>query len=140
VNASTSSPSSTEPLVEALATRLHKADLTAWAQITARAEQLGLSFEDLRLLLALSVRDGLSSASDLARISGFSLDAAYPAIHHLRIRGYVREEGRRYSLSEDGRWLVALLDAAHREGIQEYVDGLGARERKWLEEALGMTG
>jgi DNA-binding MarR family transcriptional regulator len=137
MNASTSRfPTSTEPLVEALSTRLHTVDLTGWAQITARAEELGLSFEDLRLLLAFKIRDGLSSVSDLARSSGFSLDAAYPAVHHLRDRGYVREERRRYSLSEDGRELVALLDAAHREGVQEYVDGLDARERKRLEEAI----
>jgi DNA-binding MarR family transcriptional regulator len=140
VNPSTSgSPTSTEPLVEVLARRLHMVDLTAWAKITARAEKLGLSFEDLRLLLALSLTDGLSSVSELARSSGFSLDAAYPAVHHLRSRGYLREERRRYALSEDGRELVALLDAAHREGIQEYVDGLDARERKWLEEAVRMT-
>ena len=99
-------------------------DLLAWARITARAAELGLSFEDLRLLLALSLRNGLSSIGDLARSSGFSLDAAYPAVHHLRSRGYVREERRRYSLSEEGRELVAVLDAAHREGIQAYVDGL----------------
>jgi DNA-binding MarR family transcriptional regulator len=118
--------------------RLHMVDLTGWTKITARAEELGLSFEDLRLLLALKIRNGASSVSDLARCSGFSLDAAYPAVHHLRSRGYVREERRRYSLSDDGRELVALLDAAHREGIQEYVDGLDAREREWLEEAARM--
>ena len=126
-------------LVEALATRLHWVDLVGWAQITARAEKLGLSFGDLRLLLALTTMNGPSSVSDLARMSGFSLDAAYPAVHHLRARGYLREERRRYSLSEEGRELVAILDAAHREGIQAYVDGLNAREREWLEEAIGMT-
>jgi hypothetical protein len=68
-------PTSTESLVEALAARLHMVDLIGWAQITARAEKLGLSFEDLRLLLALTTREGPSSVSDLARISGFSLDA-----------------------------------------------------------------
>jgi DNA-binding MarR family transcriptional regulator len=127
---------STEPLVEALAARLRMVDLIGWAQITARAEKLGLSFEDLRLLLALTTRNGPSSVTDLARIGGFSLDAAYPAVHHLRRRGYVREERRRYSLSEDGRELVAILDAAHREGIQAYVDGLDPGEREWLEVAI----
>jgi DNA-binding MarR family transcriptional regulator len=140
VNAPTGSPASTDPLVEVLATRLAMVDLTAWARITARAEELGLSFEDLRLLLALKIRNGgPSTVGDLAGISGFSLDAAYPAVHHLRSRGYVREERRRYSLTADGRELVALLDAAHREGIQEYVDGLAASERKWLEDVVRMT-
>jgi len=140
VNSSTSNPTSTDPLVEALATRLHMVDLTAWARITARAEELGLSFEDLRLLLALKISDGgPCSVSELAHSSGFSVDAAYPAIHHLRSRGYVREERRQYSFTEDGRELVALTDAAHREGIQEYVDGLDAGELKWLEEAVRMT-
>ena len=139
MNESTGSPTSTDPLVEALARRLHSVDLAAWVRITARAEELGLSFEDLRLLLALSLGNGLSSVRDLARSSGFSLDAAYPAVHHLRSRGYVREERRHYSLTEEGRELVAVLDAAHREGIQEYVDGLDEGERKWLEEAVKMA-
>jgi DNA-binding MarR family transcriptional regulator len=130
-------PTSTERLVEALTTRLRRADLIGWAQITARAEELGLSFENLRLLLALAVKDGPCSVSDLSRRSGLSLDAAYPAVHNLRARGYVREEQRQYSLSEDGRELVAILDAAHREGIQAYVDQLDPRERQQLAEVLG---
>ncbi len=132
-------PRSSDPLVEALATRLRRVDLIAWARIAAWAEKLELSFEDLRLLLALTIKDGPSSASDLAGTSGLSLDAAYPAIHDLRGRGYLREERRRYSLSEDGRELVAILDAAHREGIQAYVDQLDPRERQALEEAFGTT-
>jgi DNA-binding MarR family transcriptional regulator len=141
VNASTSrSPTSTARLVEALATRLRSVDLVGWAEITARAEKLGLSFVDLRLLLALATRDGASSVSDLARISWLSRDAAFPGVHHLRGRGYLREEQRRYSLSVEGRQLVAILDAAHRQGIQAYVDGLDARERQWLEEAIGIAG
>lgn len=140
MNASTSPPpTSTDPLVEALAMRLRRADLIGWAQITARAEELGLTFEDLRLLLALSTTSGPSNVSDLARLSGFSIDAAYPAIHQLRDRGYVREERRRYSLSDDGRELVATLDAAHREGIQAYVDQLDPRERQRLEEAVAFS-
>ena len=139
MNAPTSSPTSTETLVEAISTRLHVVDLSGWARITARAEELELSFEDLRLLLALKIRNGPSSVSDLARLSGFSLDAAYPAVHHLRSRGYVREERRRYSLTDDGRELVASIDAAHREGIREYVNGLDASERQRLGEAFGKS-
>ena len=131
---------STEPLVEALVARVRRVDLIGWAQITARAEELGLSFEDLRLLLTLATKDGPTSVSDLARISGFSTDAAYPAVHRLRHRGYWREERRRYSLSEEGREMVAVLDAAHREGIQAYVEGLGAREREWLLQAIRLSG
>jgi DNA-binding MarR family transcriptional regulator len=130
---------STDPLVEALTTRLRRIDLIAWAKITARAEELGLSFEDLRLLLALAVKDGPCSVSDLARISGLSLEAAYPAVHQLRGRGYLREERRRYLLTEDGRELIATLDAAHREGIQAYVDGLDPRERQRLDEAVRIS-
>ena len=44
---------STDPLVEALATRLRRIDLVAWQRIATWAEQSELSFEDLRLLLAL---------------------------------------------------------------------------------------
>jgi DNA-binding MarR family transcriptional regulator len=131
---------STDSLVDALAERLRRADLIGWAQITARAEELGLSFEDLRVLLALAVKDGPSSVSDIARSSGLSLDAAYPAVHELRGRGYLREERRQYSLSEDGRDLVAQMDAAHREGVQAYVDQLDPRERERLAEALQNIG
>lgn len=137
--ATPSSPStSTDPLVDALAKRLRRADLVGWAQITAWAEQLGLSFADLRLLLALTTVNGLSSVSDLSQISGLSPHAAYPAVHGLRGRGYLRENRRRYELTEEGDKLVASLDAAHREGIKAYVDGLEASERDQLDAALGM--
>jgi DNA-binding MarR family transcriptional regulator len=140
VNASTgSSPTSTDSLVDALAERLRRVDLVAWAKITERAEELGLSFENLRVLLALAVKDGPCTPSDIAQRSGLSLDAAYPAIHDLRGRGYLREEQRRYSLSEDGQELVAKMDAAHREGIQAYVDQLDSSERERIAEALRMT-
>ena len=141
MNTSTSrSPSSTESLVDALTQRLRYADLVGWAQITARAEERGLSLEDLRLLLALTHMNGPCSVKELAGTSGLSLDAAYPAMHHLRGRGYLREERRRYSLSEDGRELVAILEAAHRDGVQAYVDGLDPGERQRIDEALRLTG
>lgn len=136
MDASTSRPTSTDPLVEALATRLRRVDLIGWARITERAEELGLSFEDLRLLLALTTTEGASSVGDLARISGLPLDAAYPTAHHLHARGYLREERRRYALSEDGRDLIVILETAHREGIQAYVDGLDARDRRLLDDAI----
>jgi DNA-binding MarR family transcriptional regulator len=129
---------STEPLVDALATRLRCVDLVSWAGITMRAEELALSFEDLRLLLALSTRSGPSSVSELARIGGLSLHAAYPAVSRLRGRSYLYEERRRFSLREEGREVVASLDAAHREGIQAYVDGLDVHDREWLDEAIRM--
>jgi len=132
-------PGPSEPLVEALATRLRQVDLIGWAQIAAWAEKVELSFEDLRLLLALTTQDGPSKVSDLARLSGLSLDAAYPAIHVLQGRGYLLEQRRQYSLSDDGRELVASLDAAHRDGIQAYVDQLDPGERRALEEAFGVT-
>ena len=132
---------STDPLVEALATRLRLMDLVGWQRIAAWAEQSELSLEDLRLLLALAVKmdDGPAAVSELADLAGFSLDVAYPATHRLRGRGYLREERRQYSLSQEGRELVAKLDAAHREGIQAYVDQLDADERGQLKAALGIA-
>jgi DNA-binding MarR family transcriptional regulator len=132
---------STDPLVEAIATRLRVMDLVGWQRIATWAEQSELSFEDLRLLLALAVKmdDGPAAVSELADLAGFSLDVAYPATHSLRRRGYLREERRQYSLSQEGRELVAKLDAAHREGIQAYVDQLDADERGQLEAALGVA-
>ena len=129
---------STDPLVEALATRLRRMDLVGWQQIAAWAEQSELSFEDLRLLLALAVKrdDGPAAISELADLAGLSLDVAYPTIHRLRGRGYLREERRQYSLSEEGQQLVSMLDAAHREGIQAYVDQLDDQERQRLRTAF----
>jgi DNA-binding MarR family transcriptional regulator len=135
------STTSTDPLVEVLATRLRLMDLVAWQRIATWAEQSELSFEDLRMLLALAVKmdDGPTAISELADLAGFSLEVAYPATHRLRGRGYLCEEGRQYSLSQQGRELVARLDAAHREGIQAYVDKLDPDERERLREALANT-
>jgi DNA-binding MarR family transcriptional regulator len=129
---------STDALVEALATRLRRMDLVGWQRIANWAEQYELSFEDLRLLLALAVKidDGPAAISELADLAGFPLDVAYPATHRLRSRGYVREERRRYSLSQQGQELVAMLDAAHREGIQAYVDQLDPEEQQRLHKAF----
>ena len=129
---------STDPLVEVLATRMRLMDLIAWQRIATWAEESELSFEDLRLLLALALKmeDGPAPVSELSELAGFSLDAVYPAIHSLRGRGYVREDRRQYSLSEQGQELVARLDAAHREGIQAYVNTLDRDERERLREAF----
>ena len=131
----------TDPLVEVLATRLRLMDLIGWQRIATWAEQSELSFEDLRLLLALAVKmdDGPAAVSELADLAGFSLDVAYPATHRLRGRGYLREERRQYSLSEQGQELVATLDAAHREGIQAYVDTLDPDELQRLHKAFAIS-
>ena len=131
---------STDPLVEVLATRLRVLDLLGWQGIAAWAEESGLSFEDLRLLLALAVKmeDGSAPISDLAELAGFPLEVAYPATHRLRGRGYLREEGRQYSLTEEGKELVAQLDAVHRKGIGAYVEQLDPDDRQRLEAAFGM--
>jgi DNA-binding MarR family transcriptional regulator len=132
---------STDPLVEALATRLRRMDLVGWQRIAAWSEENELSFEDLRLLIALAVKmdDGPTPISELADLAGFSLDVAYPAIHRLRGRGYLREERRQYSLSEQGEKLVAKLDAAHREGIQAYVNQLDPEEQQRLRTAFAIA-
>ena len=131
---------STDPLVEALATRLRLMDLVGWQRIASWAEESELSFEDLRFLLALAMKmdDGPAAVSELADLAGFSLDVAYPATRRLRARGYLREERRQYSLSQQGQELVAKLDAAHREGIQAYVDQLSPDESRRLDAAFGI--
>ena len=131
---------STDPLVEVLATRLRVLDLLGWQGIAAWAEESELSFEDLRLLLALAVKmeDGSAPISELAELAGFPLEVAYPATHRLRGRGYLQEEGRQYSLTEEGRELVAQLDAVHRKGIGAYVEQLDPDDRQRLEAAFGM--
>jgi len=125
---------STDPLVEALATRLRRIDLIGWQRIATWAEQFELSFEDLRLLLALGLKAdaGPAAVSELADLAGLPLDVAYPTTHRLRGRGYLREGQRLYALSERGQELLAMLDAAHREGIQAYVDQLDGDERQRL--------
>jgi DNA-binding MarR family transcriptional regulator len=131
---------STDPLVEVLATRLRLIDLVAWQRIAMWAEQSELSFEDLRLLLALAMKmdDGPAAISELADLAGFSLEVAYPTIHRLRGRGYLVEERRKYSLSQQGQELAATLDASHREGIEAYVDQLDPDERRQVEAAFGI--
>jgi hypothetical protein len=47
---------STDPLVEAVATRLRLIDLIGWQRIATWVEQSKLPFEDLRLLLALALK------------------------------------------------------------------------------------
>jgi DNA-binding MarR family transcriptional regulator len=122
---------STDPLVEVIATRLRRMDLVGWQRIATWAEQSGLSFEDLRLLLAFAFKmdDGPAPVSELADLAGFPLDVAYPAINRLRGRGYLREDRRQFSLSQQGEELVAELDAARRDGIQAYVETLDHEER-----------
>jgi DNA-binding MarR family transcriptional regulator len=128
-----------DPLVEALATRLRLIDLVGWQRIATVAEQSELSLEDLRLLFALALKmdNGPATASELGDLAGFSPEVAYPAIHRLRGRGYVREERRQYSLSQEGRELVATLYSAHLEGIQAYVNQLNPDERRQLDAAFG---
>jgi hypothetical protein len=130
---------STDSLVEVLATRMRRMDLVGWQRVARWAEQSEISFEDLRMLLAFAVKadDGPAAISELADIAGFPLDVAFPATHTLRGRGYVSEEGRLYSLSKQGQDLVATLDAARREGIRAYVDQLDPNERRELEGAFG---
>jgi DNA-binding MarR family transcriptional regulator len=130
---------STDPLVEALATRSRLMDLLAWQRITAWAERSELSFEDLRLLLAVAMKcdSGPVTVTELGDLAGLSVEVAYPTTHGLRDRGYLIEERRHYLLSERGRELVANLEAAHREGIQAYVDTLDHPERQRLLSAFG---
>jgi len=136
-----SSTTSTDPLVEVLAARLRVLDLVGWQRIATWAEQSELSFRDLRLLLALALKtdDGPAAISELGELAGFSLDVAYPATRSLRRRGYLREERRHYSLSKKGQELVATLDAAHREGIQAYVDQLSPDDSRRLDAAFGIA-
>jgi DNA-binding MarR family transcriptional regulator len=129
---------STDSLVEVLATRLRLLDLIGWQRIAAWAEESELSFEDLRLLLALALKadEGPTPVTELAELAGFSLDVAYPAIHGLRRRGYLHEERRLYSLSEEGRGLIAKLDEARREGIRAYVDTFDPEEAERFQKAF----
>jgi DNA-binding MarR family transcriptional regulator len=132
---------STDPLVEVLIARLRLMDLVAWQRIAAWAEESELSFADVRLLLALAAKEdeGPAAVSELAKLAGFSPDVAYPAMHRLRGRGYLHEDRRHYSLSEQGQELVAKLDAAHRAGIQEYVDQLSPDDTRRLDAAFGIA-
>jgi DNA-binding MarR family transcriptional regulator len=133
----TSPVTSTDPLVEALATRARRMDLLGWQRIASWAEQFELSFENLRVLLAMRIENGPTAVNELAELSGLSLHAAYPATQNLRGRGYLHEERRRYVLTEHGQDLIATLDAAHRDGIRAYVDDLAPEERQRLDEAFG---
>jgi DNA-binding MarR family transcriptional regulator len=133
---------STGALVDALAERLRLIDLVSWQRIAMWAEQSELSFEDLRLLIALAFKidDGPASVKELAGLAGFPLDVAYPTAHRLRGRGYITEKRRRYSLSEQGQQLVASMETARREGIKAYVDQLDRDELERLHRAFPEAG
>jgi DNA-binding MarR family transcriptional regulator len=137
----TTPTASTDPLVDAFAKRLRVMDLVGWKRIATWAEEAELSFEDLRLLLALMSKadDGPASVTELAELAGLPPDIAYPATHRLRGRGYLREESRRYALNEQGQELVAMMDAARRDGIQAYVDQIDPEERQALSKVFGIT-
>ena len=127
---------SSDPLVDVLCKRLRRLDLIGWQRITTWAEEAQLSFEELRLLLAFALQEGPAAVSDLAELAGFSLDTAYPAIHGLRRRGYLTEERRQYSLTDEGRELIAKLNEAHRAGIEAYVATIDSEERERLTKAF----
>ena len=62
---------SADPLVEALCRQLRVMDLVGWQRIAAWAEESDLSFEDLRLLLALARKmdAGPTAVSELAKVA-----------------------------------------------------------------------
>jgi hypothetical protein len=66
--------SPSNPLVEALAGQLRRVDLVAWQRIASWAEQFELSFENLRVLLALRVEGGPAAVSELAELGGLSVE------------------------------------------------------------------
>jgi DNA-binding MarR family transcriptional regulator len=129
--------SQTDSLVEALAIRLRRVDLVAWQRIAAWAERSDLSFAHLRVLLALTASEGPIAVSDLAEPTGLGPDAVRRAVHNLWDRRYLREDGHRFALTASGRDLVGSLEAAHRAGIEAYVDDLDPDERRVLEAAFG---
>jgi hypothetical protein len=97
--------------------RLRCVNPNEWAQSTPRPEGLRLDLVDLRLLHAVTAWGGAGTVGDLARLSGLSPDAAYRGVIHLHGRAYLSEERRRYSLTAEGRALVAFLDAPSDQGI-----------------------
>jgi hypothetical protein len=125
---------STDPLVEVLATRLRVIDLVVWRRIATWAEESGLSFEHLRLLLALAAQANGKpvTISELGALAGLALDVAYPSTHTLHACGYLLEESRRYSLTQHGQELLAGFYGAHREGIEAYVQTIDGEERERL--------
>ncbi|HEX6715410.1 MAG TPA: hypothetical protein VF066_18605 [Thermoleophilaceae bacterium] len=133
---------STDPLVEVLATRLRVIDLIVWRRVATWAEESELSFEHIRLLLALATKvDGEpATVAELGALAGLALDVAYPATHSVHGRGYLLEENRHYSLTERGHELLASLWAAHREGIVAYTETIDREERERLMGAFGAQG
>jgi DNA-binding MarR family transcriptional regulator len=125
-------------LIDEFEARLREVELVVGARIMASwAEAADVSLEEARLLLLLAAARGTMHARDLAGLSGIPIDDVYPALQRLAQRGDVREERRAYSLTDAGERSVASLSSARREGIEAYVAGLPATERRRLEAALG---
>jgi DNA-binding MarR family transcriptional regulator len=99
-----------------------------------------LTVEEAALLLALASRGQALGASELAELTGISVDEAYPVLHHMEGRGDVAEEHRRYSLTTAGQESVAALEAAGREGVAAFLGRLPDEERRRLDALLGGAG
>ena len=91
-----SSMTSTDPLVDVLATRLRLIDIIAWQRIASWAEQSDLSFEDLRLhrVTAICFADNQASWRLMERV-GMRREA-----HHVRD-----------SLHRTGQWMDTMVYA-----------------------------
>lgn len=126
-------------LIGELETRLREVELVVGMRVMSSwADARQLSLEQARMLLVLATSKDGCTAAELAELSGIDVTNAYPALGQLRERGLVREDQRRYRLTDRGEESLASLNEARREGILAYVARLAEDDRRNLEAAFGV--
>jgi DNA-binding MarR family transcriptional regulator len=127
-----------EELARTLAARLDRFERFAAESMVGWIEDQGLSLAEVRLVLGLADQEPIG-ATEIAERSGLSVDTAYPALHSLDARGWIRDEGRTHCLSAEGEKAVEELSATRAHAVRNYVDSLSPEERDQLATAFGAT-
>ena len=84
------------------------------------------------ILIALDPDDGPMGAREVAEAIGISVEDAMLVLQELRSLGYVREEKRRYSPTEEGLRVHASLTRARRKAIAAFLSALSGEARRHL--------
>lgn len=126
-----------------LGTLVHRVLGSGGTDFLQRIDDLGLSLSQVKTLHLLGEAEGDRTLKDLGDELGLSLPAMSRAVDGLVKRGLVdRAEDaddrrfKRVCATPAGRRLTDELVGVRLAGLEEFVAGLGERERKALDRAL----
>jgi DNA-binding MarR family transcriptional regulator len=127
--------------LHALVSHLHK---NCNADLFEAVGALELSLTQIKLLHHLAEATHELTLKQGAELVHVSLPAASRMVDDLVRRGFVhRHEDlddrrmKRVSITDQGQAVIARLNAARRTGLEQFVAGLSAAERRALDQALG---